>query len=1058
MSEIQINKLGDKYFCKINKDIDIKPQANIQATKYSKDDIQNILLCDTSGSMDSYWKEIATFWNDFVKQLDEKVKIILFDDEIKHINESTLPYDIYKGSSTNIILGINELIKEIYAVKNKKYIRVFFITDGVDNVNYDFENKFTKCMNEYIKPKNTLIEVFILALSKNAPSLISQKMRNAIHTGRNSIQQQYWYEYNYNNSNEIQQREIKNEFELMYNDVQHFKMELPFECSVNLIEKQTTVYHNNIILFNESDISKLETVYDIKVNNFTNVYEMFDMFRQWITDLQNKVINITNYDEKTIIDNANKIKNEMQTLFNLFITEYNNNINNNKIGAIKKLYDRIANKKINSFRLEYNQLLKIVSDIASGNKTEYNNNLGLSKSIKSVHVGKYDEKAYKLRGYTDKDFEKYINEFINIINEEKEELKKLTNTDRCMITLDNLIETITGDIFIEETNENKKYIELLKENEKNDIITTFPLLGNACDITISNGLVLNAWIAVINYMSDNTAIISSSNFENYFCETNDVDDASINQELYKYPLKINNTIEKINCVIPLYDKKIAESKAFGRVIRSSLVQAVLTFAILKSINTINYDTHLGSMAGLLGYLLKSINKTSDDNTDPIYGKKFIENTINKIIYTSKIYTDHRKVFKNYIETLWNNPSLAVITQNDNENIKCESITKALLMFLVSYKDKTKDQINNTMYQIWKEFIGRLVSQKDFNDTDHGMIGNIKKLFKINEDCINLVKFPEIDSIYNHEYTITETLINIENKLKDIKFNECDKINLEFNYDELVKFKQNTRTGNVSVNELLRFNKIVGYEIDIGTILQFVVHGLKYTDSNDRRNEDVSNLDESKKYIIKELSFNKFTNYKNTKISELKDQARKIYYTKVEEYHKNTFPLTKAEIIDYVNDNKILDIEINNDNFYDYYSINLENNLLSNACMSKDCKHFLVPHTNFSNHLNDIYNKPGFIHCFHKVINKLKNTSTANIIDNIKNGSYRPQTYVNEPININSDINTFIREINDNIQKYNEIGNTFDEYKNISEIKNKKNQEAKRLKQEEKEKNKVSFYY
>ena len=57
--------------------------------------------------------------------------------------------------------------------------------------------------------------------------------------------------------------------------------------------------------------------------------------------------------------------------------------------------------------------------------------------------------------------------------------------------------------------------------------------------------------------------------------------------------------------------------------------------------------------------------------------------------------------------LWTNPSRAVVTEIPDEEIKCEYITKLLLMILVTAQDKTQEQIAEVMGHVekiyWKNY-------------------------------------------------------------------------------------------------------------------------------------------------------------------------------------------------------------------------------------------------------------------------------------------------------------------------------------------------------------------
>ena len=100
----------------------------------------NILICDSSGSMGSYWAKIAREWNKLVENLDGSVSIILFSDKIVRYPGKVLPYVQINSGSTNIIKALEELEKELKKYKKYDYVRVYFITDGADSNGLTFQS------------------------------------------------------------------------------------------------------------------------------------------------------------------------------------------------------------------------------------------------------------------------------------------------------------------------------------------------------------------------------------------------------------------------------------------------------------------------------------------------------------------------------------------------------------------------------------------------------------------------------------------------------------------------------------------------------------------------------------------------------------------------------------------------------------------------------------------------------------------------------------------------------------------------------------------------------
>lgn len=82
MNTFTLNHLDDIYFFKV---------PEIQNEQIIQKSIHNVLLCDSSGSMNPYWINVANGWNKLVEKLDGTVSIILFDNKVYRYKGKTLP-------------------------------------------------------------------------------------------------------------------------------------------------------------------------------------------------------------------------------------------------------------------------------------------------------------------------------------------------------------------------------------------------------------------------------------------------------------------------------------------------------------------------------------------------------------------------------------------------------------------------------------------------------------------------------------------------------------------------------------------------------------------------------------------------------------------------------------------------------------------------------------------------------------------------------------------------------------------------------------------------------
>jgi hypothetical protein len=107
MNYCKIYQLSDNYIVKVE---DFKDEC------IQERNIHNILLCDSSGSMASYWKSVSTGWNNLVKTLEGTVTILLFDTQVYNIKGRNLPENIrLKALLNGDISSVNAAIEYLKA-------------------------------------------------------------------------------------------------------------------------------------------------------------------------------------------------------------------------------------------------------------------------------------------------------------------------------------------------------------------------------------------------------------------------------------------------------------------------------------------------------------------------------------------------------------------------------------------------------------------------------------------------------------------------------------------------------------------------------------------------------------------------------------------------------------------------------------------------------------------------------------------------------------------------------------------------------------------------------
>lgn len=100
--------------------------------------------------------------------------------------------------------------------------------------------------------------------------------------------------------------------------------------------------------------------------------------------------------------------------------------------------------------------------LASGVRLQFMNNIELAKQLKGVYVGKYSQKAFELRSHTDEDFEKDKEAFIKVLEDTLPLLKDIESDEHCVITLDNTLDIIRSEGFIDTLKNTTSKIDFYK--------------------------------------------------------------------------------------------------------------------------------------------------------------------------------------------------------------------------------------------------------------------------------------------------------------------------------------------------------------------------------------------------------------------------------------------------------------------------------------------------------------------------------------------------------------------------------------------------------------------
>ena len=165
------------------------------------------------------------------------------------------------------------------------------------------------------------------------------------------------------------------------------------------------------------------------------------------------------------------------------------------------------------------------------------------------------------------------------------------------------------------------------------------------------------------------------------------------------------------------------------------------------------------------------------------------------------------------------------------------------MILVSANDKSEEQIAEVMCNVWKEYIGRIIGNKN-QVADWFDFANPELLS-------DQMDFPDFDSLYEHGYTVAETKKVVEKAIRTLKFTHPIGLEVKLDIEKLKGEFNGGSVRNLSWKGLKVFTNSIGYDIGEENMFQYVVHGLQHSGSADRMSQ-VNSYQDSKEWVINEL--------------------------------------------------------------------------------------------------------------------------------------------------------------------------------------------------------------
>ena len=946
----------------------------IDSCHASVSSVYNVVMVDVSGSMTYHWKGLVIGWNEHVApKLIGGAVIYTFSSNVTwRKSGTTLEESFFDGGGTDLTGALQTIINEINLCKNK-YVNVFIITDGYHQ---STTVEPTTVIEKMDCPRNKTCNVFILGVGTEFPVQYSIDIRSRLHNGSPNIPSIYLSEAVEDMASAMESigRDIcdPNSSIAQLNVVGSLLPGLPVRnffhtcdwvCLQAKPDQRMTlqvIYNRNVgTLVLEPQLGTMEVLMEI--------------FKQW-----NSIIIQKHVCRETLPDGIMELK---ERLFKRQCEEICQGMTSNRA--------RYHNKKMKALELNFREEVNKIKTVLMNEKFE--NPLQLAENILSTTVvtSKYRIKSLQLKGHTDKDFEVEKKKFLEVLNENKNILAKISITadDCCRIKLTSTISELIDEDFP----------DILQNYDKYSFLKTFSMTGIPVFAPVRDSIAVNPWsYSIQRILNAPYTIMSQSALEDWG------DYQPPEDEHKSIRIMKENADTTFNAIVPVFP---THGASFMKpLVKTRIYAMCATFAITKTPHLIDIDIHMASLA-------VTWVKCLADN--PIIPRpEHVEFRMKCIEATAALYMDERRFMK-YCSTLIDDPREALMTESiKDKSVRCETLIKPIF-FLHMMKNvmgkETSIGYDAIMKWILIEFIGRCLSGDVRNKSKKpyttfftkSLENNIVRRY-INHMTSNVAGC-ETEKLLSRHYTPEDVMKAAKriarNGRRDLRRMIPDSI-LTADVQLIEELRNVSTAGDISWQILQTFARHIGLcreAVDDlfseENIFIYARHALEYGTSRDRMTHEILDIKASKVFVntrVQEEGCHESFNSLEAELSTLfKDAWVKAYLAAHEEIVQ---PMTRSEII---TEAQKKGVNVSEDSFDEVYKGYRQTGLLSNACQAKACPFYLQPSKYYNQHARvERKESEFFIHGLHHFTHqKLR---TEEIVDFIVGGiSTKNQTPVSE---------------------------------------------------------------
>ncbi|KAK7051423.1 hypothetical protein SK128_015162 [Halocaridina rubra] len=939
------------------------------------DQVFNIVMADTSGSMEKRWPLVINAWQEYVApKLNGRTRMYAFDYQVRSLGcRKHFTNKDYGGYATDLTAALETIRLEVEKSLEAN-IRVFIITDGGHNYNSNYKEPETEII-QMKPPDGKVIGVYLLGIGLEFPVNYSIDIRSRLHNWKANVPTLFWAK---------EDSDIEDQIRIISEEI----VEKPTTLKLNVegyivpgLDKVSFIQLGEWLYFPQSpeELPMLqvegheEKSLTIHYRDITLRQLVDELFLQW-----NSVL-IQQHRRKATV--PTETLSLMRSLFNGTLKKVKEDSCNTK-----SLKTRLQVKHQKTYSLKFSALMNQTKNILTITH-KFTDEIKLAEALLKTTVtpkNKYAQKVLMMKGHGQNNFESDAKEFRKLYKAAEDQIMKLPTPqleECCRILATSTLVDLQD-----------PYILLMLDESKYDFMKTFTMSGMPVYASIKDFSHINPWTMIIHHIVGAPyAIISQSAIELYADQAIQFDSEEKSVILTK-----GNIESKCNIVIPIIPANAAE--VLQPLICSNLYAMMATFSILRNPHIIDHDIHLAA----LGCAWLTTIRTHPLCKRPQYIRERLDN----ITATAKIYTKRSSV-KTYVNALIDNPNQALMTLStqtfEGHYIMCESLVKPMFL-LYLMKDRLTDlQKEQMLKMLLAEFIGRtlpLHTNKMATPFTKLFAKNVydqneKKTWAKKNHQVLMKQVKNCKTLLAQFYTVEELETTIKKEIKDTFYslteNHLDDDNLCVNMTMIQKLSNVGKCGNVRASDFKVWAEEIGV---ISTIIRkaaspkqiavYVVEALQNRHSRYRESKAAMAKADVMSIIREKVKQETSCSYRITVTEELTSRATRQWEEEYMSIHKAVaMPMTPAEIIRNAQEKGI---QVDDNNFHLVYRYNDKVELLRNACQISGCPHFLVPHRNFNQHLTVERRMGNFPHALHLVSKKFCTEDTRAVMREVTKGT------------------------------------------------------------------------